>query len=130
MPENGRQMFRFQRGRVEFRRKSLTCVYYLVYIGKKKLPDSQLAEGRTEMEILLGEGLFSVLALEKQRQLACLSSFPVPKVPKARAFLGLQSPSLIPSPLSCPFSFQHSELRVSEFSLVPKEKETTASFKI
>lgn len=109
------------------------------------------------MEILLGEGLFSVLALEEQRQLACLSSFPVPKVPKARGFLGhstareglrpnkeaggtelccypphlcLQSPALIPSPLSCPFSFQHSELRVSEFSLVPKEKETTASFKI
>lgn len=70
---------------MEFRRKSLTYVYYFMYIRKKILPDSQLAEGRKEMGILLGEGSFSELVPKEQRQLVCVGSL---LVPKAWAFLG------------------------------------------
>lgn len=35
VPRNGRQMFKFQRGRVDFRRKSLAYVYYLMYLREK-----------------------------------------------------------------------------------------------
>lgn len=37
VPGNERQMFKFQREREELRRKSLTYVYYLMYIRKKNV---------------------------------------------------------------------------------------------
>lgn len=60
------------------------CILFHVY-NKKILPDSQLAEGRKEMGILLEEGSFSELVPEEQRQLVCVGSL---LAPKAWAFLG------------------------------------------
>lgn len=47
-------MFKFQRRKVEFRRKSLIYAYYCMYIRKKMLPDSQLLKGRKEMKTYWG----------------------------------------------------------------------------
>lgn len=85
VPGNGRQMFRFQRGRVEFRRKSLTYAYYLMYIRKKSVTWLTVGKREKRNGNILGERSFPLLAPEEQRQLVFVVSF---LVFKAWAFLG------------------------------------------
>lgn len=85
VPGNGRQMFKFQRGRVEFERKPLTYVYDFMYRRKKCYLTHSWPRGERKWGNCEGQGHSSVLAAEKRRQLACVGSL---TVPEAHVLLG------------------------------------------
>lgn len=85
VPGNGRQMFKFQRGRVEFERKPLTYVYDFMYRRKKCYLTHSWRRGERKWGNCEGQGHSSVLAAEKRRQLACVGSL---TVPEAHVLLG------------------------------------------
>lgn len=95
MPGNGRRMFRFQKGRVEFRRKPLTFVYDFVCRRKKCYLTHSWWRGERKRGNREGQGLSLVLAPEKTKA-AGLCGFP--PTPRLRPTCAIRSPGEAPRP--------------------------------